>query len=48
MLKDMEIEKFANILESSDVVACTTTGAAKYKLLLNSISSKIMVVEEAG
>jgi hypothetical protein len=31
-----------------DVIAMTTTGAAKYKKLLQKISSKIMVVEEAA
>jgi hypothetical protein len=31
-----------------DVIAMTTTGAAKYKKILQQISSKIMVVEEAA
>ena len=31
-----------------DIIAMTTTGAAKYKSMLNRVTSKIMVVEEAA
>ena len=31
-----------------DIIAMTTTGAAKYKRILQQIKSKIMVVEEAA
>jgi hypothetical protein len=31
-----------------DIIAMTTTGAAKYKNILKNVNSKIMVVEEAA
>ena len=41
-------DKDVQFLQKMDVIAMTTTGAAKYKKLLQKISSKIMVVEEAA
>ena len=35
-------------MQKSDIVAMTTTGAAKYKSLLRQLRSKIMIVEEAA
>ena len=48
MLERYELDLNKKILQSSDVVAMTTTGAAKYKNLLSQVSSKIMIVEEAA
>ena len=31
-----------------DIIAMTTTGAAKYKSVLSKVKSKIMIVEEAA
>ncbi|KAJ3220067.1 hypothetical protein HDU67_006823 [Dinochytrium kinnereticum] len=36
------------VLKSHDIVAVTTTGAAKYKGLLESVAPKIIIAEEAG
>ncbi|KAJ3098371.1 hypothetical protein HDU97_004095 [Phlyctochytrium planicorne] len=41
-------EAEASILTKLDIIAVTTTGAAKYKRLLESVSSKIIIAEEAG
>lgn len=35
-------------MKNLDLIACTTTGAAKYMNLLRNINSKILIVEEAG
>jgi len=37
-----------DVLQTSDIVAMTTTGVAKYKKLINKVKSKIMIVEEAA
>jgi hypothetical protein len=47
-MEHYENEKNKIILQTSDVVAMTTTGAAKHKKLLNNVSAKIMIVEEAA
>ena len=36
------------VLKSAEIVAMTTTGAAKYRDLIRNISSEIMIVEEAA
>ena len=36
------------VLQTSDIVAMTATGVAKYKSLINRVTSKIMIVEEAA
>ena len=41
-------KKDVEILQKMDVIAMTTTGAAKYKRVLQQIKAKIMVVEEAA
>ncbi|KDN33760.1 hypothetical protein RSAG8_13147, partial [Rhizoctonia solani AG-8 WAC10335] len=38
----------AEILSRSDIVGCTTTGAAKYVSMLSGMGPKVMIVEEAG
>ncbi|CAE6502546.1 unnamed protein product, partial [Rhizoctonia solani] len=38
----------AEILSRSDIVGCTTTGAAKLVSMLSGMGPKIMIVEEAG
>lgn len=48
ILKTMQEKIDQDILQSSDVVAMTTTGVAKYKETLNRVTSKIMIVEEAA
>ena len=48
ILENIEREIELKTLESSDVIAMTTTGAAKYKELLSKVNSKIMIVEEAA
>lgn len=45
---ELERHKDAAILRRADVVAATTTGAAKYRNLLYNLDSKIVVVEEAA
>ena len=49
-VKQEEIDNELNImaLESVDVVAMTTTGAAKFKNILKNVQSRIMIVEEAA
>jgi hypothetical protein len=44
----IETDIQAKVLQTSDIVAMTTTGAAKYKHILNNVSSKIIIVEEAA
>jgi hypothetical protein len=36
------------LMQKMDIIAMTTTGAAKYKNLLRKVKSKIMIVEEAA
>ena len=38
-------KKDVEILQKMDIIAMTTTGAAKYKRVLQQIKAKIMVVE---
>ena len=49
-VKQDEIDNEQNIraLSSVDVVAMTTTGAAKFKHILKNVNSQIMIVEEAA
>lgn len=44
----MQDKQDKQILQGADIVAMTTTDAAKYKQLINRVSSKIMIVEEAA
>ena len=41
-------EKNTHTLQSMRIIGCTTTGAAKYTELLQSISPSVLLVEEAG
>ncbi|KXN89054.1 NFX1-type zinc finger-containing protein 1 [Leucoagaricus sp. SymC.cos] len=45
---DMRNEIRRRILSRSDLIACTTTGAASLTSLLSSIAPKVLMVEEAG
>ncbi|OBZ65530.1 NFX1-type zinc finger-containing protein 1 [Grifola frondosa] len=45
---DMKDESRRRLLSNTDLIACTTTGAAKVTSLLNSVAPKVLVVEEAG
>lgn len=47
-LEKYDVDLNKKILQSSDVIAMTTTGAAKFKSILSKVSSKIMIVEEAA
>lgn len=47
-LSEYENETNQQILNRCEVIAMTTTGAAKYKSLLNKIKSDVIVVEEAA
>ncbi|KAH8998233.1 hypothetical protein EDB86DRAFT_3234341 [Lactarius hatsudake] len=38
----------ADLLSRTDLIACTTTGAAKLVSLLTSVGPKVLIVEEAG
>lgn len=48
MIKRMQDSIDKDVLQTSDIVAMTTTGVAKYKRLINKVTSKIMIVEEAA
>lgn len=47
-LKQLNQYKDVECLQQADVIAMTTTGAAKHKQLLDQVRSKILVAEEAG
>lgn len=40
--------KYTSILQSKRIIGCTTTGAAKYRELINSAKPGVLLVEEAG
>ncbi|CCO31231.1 NFX1-type zinc finger-containing protein 1 [Rhizoctonia solani AG-1 IB] len=46
--KEITEQLKAEILSRSDIVGCTTTGAAKLISMLSGMSPKVMIVEEAG
>ena len=48
VIKRMQDVIDKDVLQTSDIVAMTTTGVAKYKRLINKVTSKIMIVEEAA
>ena len=43
---DLKVNQSA--MQDADVIACTTTGAAKHKNLISGIQSQILIIEEAG
>ncbi|KXN84450.1 NFX1-type zinc finger-containing protein 1, partial [Leucoagaricus sp. SymC.cos] len=45
---DMRNEIRRRILDNSDLIACTTTGAASLTSLLSSVAPRVLMVEEAG
>ncbi|KXN82337.1 NFX1-type zinc finger-containing protein 1 [Leucoagaricus sp. SymC.cos] len=45
---DMRNEVRRRILSNTDLIACTTTGAASLTSLLSSIAPRVLMVEEAG
>ncbi|KAI0338622.1 hypothetical protein BDW22DRAFT_1362689 [Trametopsis cervina] len=45
---DIKDETRRRLLTKVDLIACTTTGAAKVTSLLNSIAPRVLMVEEAG
>ncbi|KAH9478522.1 NFX1-type zinc finger-containing protein 1 [Psilocybe cubensis] len=45
---DIRDETRRRLLSSVDLIACTTTGAAKLTSLINSIAPRVLMVEEAG
>ncbi|KXN87132.1 NFX1-type zinc finger-containing protein 1 [Leucoagaricus sp. SymC.cos] len=45
---DMRNEIRCRILDNSDLIACTTTGAASLTSLLSSVAPRVLMVEEAG
>ncbi|KXN82346.1 NFX1-type zinc finger-containing protein 1 [Leucoagaricus sp. SymC.cos] len=45
---DMRNEIRRRILNNSDLIACTTTGAASLTSLLSSVAPRVLMVEEAG
>ena len=47
-LEELSRKADAEIVKEADVVAATTTGAAKYRDMINNLNSKIVVVEEAA
>ena len=47
-LKEVRTEEDLNILNGAKVIGMTTTGAAKYRSMLQRIKPKIIVVEEAA
>jgi superfamily I DNA and/or RNA helicase len=44
----LECEYLSRVIRDDDIIAMTTTGAAKNKKILEGIKSKITIVEEAG
>ncbi|KAH9170426.1 hypothetical protein EDB89DRAFT_1304023 [Lactarius sanguifluus] len=46
--EDIQDEARRRLLSRTDLIACTTTGAAKLVSLLTSVGPKVLVVEEAG
>ncbi|CDO69109.1 hypothetical protein BN946_scf185042.g11 [Trametes cinnabarina] len=46
--EDMKDENRRRLLKQSDLIACTTTGAASLTSLLASVAPKVLLVEEAG
>ncbi|KAH9014346.1 hypothetical protein EDB85DRAFT_875353 [Lactarius pseudohatsudake] len=46
--EDMRDEARRRLLSRTDLIACTTTGAAKLVSLLTSVGPKVLMVEEAG
>jgi hypothetical protein len=48
LIEELEQESQVKVLQDLDIIACTVTGASKYKSILNSIESKIFMIEEAG
>ncbi|KAH8997121.1 hypothetical protein EDB86DRAFT_926966 [Lactarius hatsudake] len=46
--EDVQDEARRRLLSSTDLIACTTTGAAKLVSLLTSVEPKVLMVEEAG
>ncbi|KAI0667327.1 hypothetical protein C8Q78DRAFT_404096 [Trametes maxima] len=46
--EDMKDESRRRLLSNSDLIACTTTGAASLTSLLSSIGPQVLLVEEAG
>ncbi|KAI9068435.1 hypothetical protein FKP32DRAFT_1561707 [Trametes sanguinea] len=46
--EDMRDENRRRLLRRSDLIACTTTGAASLTSLLASVAPKVLLVEEAG
>ncbi|GJE96154.1 NFX1-type zinc finger-containing protein [Phanerochaete sordida] len=47
-INDLRDEKRRRILSGMDLIACTTTGAARSTSLLASVAPKVLIVEEAG
>ncbi|XP_038654615.1 NFX1-type zinc finger-containing protein 1-like [Scyliorhinus canicula] len=47
-LSDLILEENLMILERADVVGMTTTGAAKYRALLQKLNPRIVIMEEAA
>ncbi|TFY64195.1 hypothetical protein EVJ58_g2786 [Rhodofomes roseus] len=45
---DMKDEARRRLLSQTDLIGCTTTGAAKLTSLLSNISPRVLMVEEAG
>ncbi|KZT65176.1 hypothetical protein DAEQUDRAFT_539533 [Daedalea quercina L-15889] len=45
---DMRDETRRSLLSQTDLIGCTTTGAAKLTSLLSNISPRVLMVEEAG
>ncbi|KAI9431022.1 hypothetical protein H4582DRAFT_1335637 [Lactarius indigo] len=46
--EDIQDEARRRLLSRTDLIACTTTGAAKLVSLLTSVGPKVLMVEEAG
>ncbi|KAH9066139.1 hypothetical protein EDB87DRAFT_1678878 [Lactarius vividus] len=46
--EDIQDEARRRLLSHTDLIACTTTGAAKLVSLLTSVGPKVLMVEEAG
>ncbi|KAH9008021.1 hypothetical protein EDB84DRAFT_1584586 [Lactarius hengduanensis] len=46
--EDVQDEARRRLLSRTDLIACTTTGAAKLVSLLTSVGPKVLMVEEAG
>lgn len=47
-MAEMEAEEDLHILHTADIVGVTTTGAAKYRHLIQKLNPRILVVEEAA